>query len=206
MVQPPSLVGFLPIGGAITPPSVELLVVGHEFAQRVNPGACGLSAVQFIDLDWRVAHNAEERLMAPDVVLTRRDVQVADEDRPLRRRLFMHTPIDHFVNEGEFVGEFDVDFGVRLVAPSGHVEIVKLEPFGSAAQDHMQMTRVPFGAKVSLGGGRERYPRNNRNPVVALLPIDGDMRIARVTERPEGEIAVWAFRLLQTQNVGLVLA
>src|SRR5580704_870831 len=41
--------------------------------------------------------------------------------------------------------------------------------------------------------------------MIALLSVDRDMGIACITERPKGEIAVRAFRFLQTQNVGLVL-
>src|SRR5271156_5931408 len=69
----------------------------------------------------------------------------------------------------------------------------------------MQVTRVAFGAKISPGECGERNARNNRDPVITLLPVDRDMRIARVPERAEGEIAVRTFRLLQTQNVGVVL-
>src|ERR1700733_11242235 len=152
-----------------------------------------------------MAHNAKERLMAPDIVLKRRDVEIADQDRPLSRRLIIPGPIHHFVDESELVGELDVDFRIRLVAASRNIEIVKFEPLCVSAKDDMQMTRVTFGAKVSPGECGERNARNNRDPVIALLPVDGDMRIAGFPERAEGEIGIRAFRLLQTQNVGLVL-
>src|SRR3984957_1518692 len=152
-----------------------------------------------------MAHNAKERLMAPDIVLKRRDVEIADQDRPLSRRLIIPGPIHHFVDESELVGELDVDFRIRLVAASRNIEIVKFEPLRVSAKDDMLMTRVSFGAKVSPGECGKRNARNNRDPVIALLPVDRDMRIARVPKRPEREIGVRAFRLLQTQNIGLVL-
>ena len=205
VVEAPSLVGLRPIRRAIAPPSVELLIVGHEFAQRVDPGSRGLGPLQFVDLDRRVADNAEKRLVAPDVVLERRDVEIADQDRPLRRRLLVRGPIDHFVDEGELVGELDVDLRVRLVAARGDIEIMEFEPLRFSAQDDMQMAGVALGAEVSLGERGERDARNDRDAVIALLPVDRDMGIARVPERAEGEIAVRAFRFLQAQNIRLVL-
>src|SRR3984957_646863 len=103
------------------------------------------------------------------------------------------------------MGELDVDLGVRLVAARRDIKIVKFEPLRLAAQDDMQMARVALGAKVPFGEGCERHARNDRDAVVTLLPVDRDMGIARVPERPEREIAVRAFRFLQTQNVGLML-
>src|ERR1700722_17928825 len=69
----------------------------------------------------------------------------------------------------------------------------------------MQMARVALGAKVSLGEGGERNARNNRHAVVTLLPVDRDMVIACVTERPKGEIAVGAFCFLKAQDIRLVV-
>ena len=123
--------------------------------------------------------------MAPDVVFKWRDVEVADQDRSLRRRSFVPGPIDHLVDEGEFVGEaWYVDFGVRFVAAGRDIEIMEFEPLGMPAQDDMQVARVAFGAKVSLGKGGERNARNDRDAVVTLLPVDRDMGIACVTESP----------------------
>ena len=115
------------------------------------------------------------------------------------------SPIHHFLDEGELVGELDVDLGVRLVAACRNVKIVKFEPLRLAAQDDMKMAGVAFGAKISLGEGGKGNARNDRDPVIALLPVDRDMRIAGLPERPEGEIAVGTLRFLQTQNVRLVL-
>src|SRR3984885_1122538 len=205
MVQPPALVGLLPIGRAIAPPSVELLVVRHEFAQRIDPGACGLSLGQLVDLDGRVAHNVEKRLVAPDVVFKRRDVEIADQDRSLGRRPLMPGPIHHFVDEGELMGELDINLGVRLVAARRDIKIVNFEPLRLAAQDDMEMTSVAFGAKVSLGEGGEGHARNDRDPVIALLSVDRYMGIACLTEGPKGEIRVGALRFLQAQDIRLVL-
>ena len=127
VVETPSLVDLRPIRRAIAPPSVELLIVGHELAQGVEPRSRGLGPFQFVDLDWRVAHDAEKRLVAPDVVLKRRDVEIADQDRGSRPRLVLRGPVDHFIDEGKLVGEFDIDLGVRLVAARGDVEIVQFK-------------------------------------------------------------------------------
>src|SRR5208282_2120994 len=122
-------------------------------------------------------------LVAPDVVFERRDVKIADQDRAARRRLLMHSPIRHLVHEGELVGELDVDLGVRLVAARGDVEIVQFEPVRLSPEYDVQMTRVAFGAKVASGGGHEWDARNDGDPMIALLPADGDMRISGIAER-----------------------
>src|ERR1700677_1113640 len=69
----------------------------------------------------------------------------------------------------------------------------------------MEMTRVAFGAKVSLGEGGERDARDDRDPMIALLPVDRDMRITGFPKGPVGKIAVRALRFLEAQDVGLVL-
>src|SRR5580693_41520 len=68
----------------------------------------------------------------------------------------------------------------------------------------MEMTRVAFGAKVSLGEGGERDARDDRDPMIAFLPVDRDMRITGFPKGPVGKIAVRALRFLEAQNVGLV--
>ena len=42
-------------------------------------------------------------------------------------------PVHHFIDEGQFVGELDVDLGVWLVAARRDVEIVKFEPLRLSA-------------------------------------------------------------------------
>ena len=63
--------------------------------------------------------------MAPHVVLERRDVEIADENRALavlRAQLFHRA---QFIEEGELVGELFVDRRIGLVAAGGHVEIMQ---------------------------------------------------------------------------------
>ena len=81
--------------------------------------------------------------MAPDVVLERSDVEVADEDRPVGRRLLGAAHSDHFVDEGELVGELRVDLRIGLVAAGRHVEIMQFEPFRCAAEDDSDGGRRP---------------------------------------------------------------
>src|SRR6185437_7568152 len=59
--------------------------------------------------------------------------------------------------------------------------------------------------EVPPGEPGEGNPRNDRDAMIALLTVDRDMGIARVPERRVGEIGVRAFRLLEAENVRLVL-
>ena len=143
--------------------------------------------------------------MTPDVVLKRRDVEIADQDRRSRPRLVLRGPVDHFIDEGKLMGEFDIDLGVRLVAARRDVEIMQFKTMRLSAEDDMQMTGVALGAKVPFGETGERNARNDRNPVIALLPVDRDMGVAGVPERAVGKIGVRTFCLLQAQHIRLVL-
>src|SRR5579872_3712050 len=85
MVEPPPLIGFRPVRRAVAPPGIELVRIRYELAQRVDPFAGGMRPRELLDLDRRVADDREELLVAPDVVLQRRDVEIAHQNRPPRR-------------------------------------------------------------------------------------------------------------------------
>ena len=134
VVEPAALVGLGPVGRAVAPPRVELLVGRHKAAQGVDPRPRRLGAVQFLDLDRRVADDANQRLVAPDVVFERRDVEIADDDRAVGGEIFRREPCRHFVDEGELVGELVVDRRIGFVAAGRNVEIVDLQPVDAAAE------------------------------------------------------------------------
>ena len=116
--------------------------------------------------------------MAPDVVLQGRDVQVAHQHaapgRPGRE------PGRGLVHEGQLVGEFRVDFGVRHVATGGHVEVVQLDQLVRArhVQVDGQVPAVAFSAPIRrCGVDPHGVAGQDRDAVVALHAAPGDVGV-----------------------------
>src|SRR4029079_4469739 len=65
------------------------------------------------------------------------------------------------------------------------------------------MARVTLAAEAALVDGVERYARDHRDAVVALLTVDRDVLVAELPEALRRKSIVWALRLLQAQHVGL---
>ena len=80
---------------------------------------------EFLALDRRVRDHLDHLFVAPDVVLERRHIEVADEDRALRFFRPQSGMRAHFIEKREFVLEFRIDFRVRLVAAGGNVKIMQ---------------------------------------------------------------------------------
>src|SRR5579863_8159787 len=174
-------------------------------AQRVAPAPRGLSAGEFLDLDRRMTDHVDERLVTPDVVLQRRDVEIADQNRArLEFRLALE-PGAHFVNEIELVGEFRIGLAIRLVAAGGHIQTVDLDAAEFAAERRRDMAAVAFLAEVAAVDVRERVARDDGDAVVALLAVERDVPVAELLERGGGKIRVGAFRLLQAERVRLLI-
>src|SRR5271157_5284649 len=72
VIQASSLVGGGPVRRAVAPPRVELLIVGDEFALRVDPWSRRLSLFEFLDLNRSMANDLQERFVTPDIVFERR--------------------------------------------------------------------------------------------------------------------------------------
>ena len=62
VVEPAAAVAGLPVGGAIAPPGVDLLVHRHEVADGIDPAADLAHVLQPLGLDRRVADDREELL------------------------------------------------------------------------------------------------------------------------------------------------
>src|SRR5665213_2314326 len=56
----------------------------REHAHRVDPAAGIARGVELLAFDWRMRDHLQHLLVAPDVVLERRDVEIADQNRALR--------------------------------------------------------------------------------------------------------------------------
>ncbi len=99
--------GF-PVLRAITPPGVELLLVRHAVAHQSRPSRRPCASPRVLGLDRRVADDVEQLLVRPDVVLQRRDVEVADQHRAGRIVGFGAYRV-HLGDEIELVLELPVD-------------------------------------------------------------------------------------------------
>src|SRR4029077_8034345 len=85
MIETPAFVGGDPIRRAVAPPSVELGRLVCELAHAVDPVAGFLHACKFVALDWRVRNDANHLFMTPDIVLERRDIEIAYQNGALGR-------------------------------------------------------------------------------------------------------------------------
>src|SRR3984893_3856019 len=85
MIEAAALVRGLPIGRAVAPPGVELGRLGHAHAHGVDPATGLLHADELLALDRRMRDDARQLLVAPDIVLERRHIEIADQDRALLR-------------------------------------------------------------------------------------------------------------------------
>ena len=84
----------------------------------------------------------------------RRDVEIADQDRPAVGDFLGMHPGRHFIEEGELVGELVVDLRIGFVAAGRHVEIMDLDARRLAAQRHMHVARIALAAEFALGLAR----------------------------------------------------
>ena len=85
VVEPAAAVGIAPVvHRPITPPRVELFRLRREHAHGVDPAAGIARGVELFAFDRRMRDHLQHLLVAPDVVLERRDVEVADQNRALR--------------------------------------------------------------------------------------------------------------------------
>ena len=94
--------------------------------------------------------------MAPDVVLQRRDVEVAHQHRALLAWRVVREPLRELVDEGELMREFVVDLGVRLVAARGYIEVVDRQGFAAKIDVGADMAGIAFAAKTA-----PRFTRSN---------------------------------------------
>ena len=84
VVEPAPLVGRPPVGRPVGPPGIE--PPRRQVCPRhVDEAAAPLHRGERRDLDRACARRSSGACVVPDIVLARRDVEVADEDRPLRR-------------------------------------------------------------------------------------------------------------------------
>ena len=204
VIEPAAAIRQRPVGGAIAPPGIDLLRLGNARAGDVDPVAARLHREQLFAFDRRVRDDVEQLLVRPDVVLVRRDVEVADEDVAIAAVRMQRIAGRHLVEERELVLEFRIERRIGNVAAGRHVEIVhghrRLQT-GLVAERHRDVPRVDLAAEGPHVGLVEGMPRDDRDPVVALLSVQRDVLVAETLEALQRKRVVRTFRLLQAENV-----
>ncbi|CDX46437.1 hypothetical protein MPLDJ20_90013 [Mesorhizobium plurifarium] len=203
MVEAAAAVRRFPVLRAIAPPSVELLLGGHVEPHQVDPASGLAHRLEICRLDRRVADDVEQLLVRPDVMLLRRDVQVADQDR-CGRFIRARRHGVHLVDEIELVAEFAVDLRVRLVAAGRDVEIMHQHRFAARLHPDRQMPAVVDLAETPLFHQLDRAAGDGGDAVIALLTVEQDVLVARLAEGLFREELVRNLGLLQAEHVGRV--
>ena len=114
-----------PVAVAVRPPRVELLVRRHEMPHRIDEASV-LPCGQSLGLRRRVAHHAKQLLVAPDIMLQRRDVQVADE-HAAREPGSRGEPVPRLGDEVELVAVLHILRAIGDVAAGGDIEVVQFD-------------------------------------------------------------------------------
>lgn len=209
VIEPAAAVRSLPIKRAVAPPGINPFFRRLEMAHGVDPRPCRAYAAEFFNLHWRMAHDPEKSLMIPYVRVERRDVEIARDDCITSGSLFGDRPFGHFVEKSELMREFWIDRAVGLVASRGHIEIMQNNAPSRCArrkEGDRDMAGVPVAAKGAGVDGSERNLGGDRDPVVALLAVDRDVRIAKLMEDGERKFAVPAFRFLKAEDIWRLFA
>jgi hypothetical protein len=68
--------------------------------------------------------DTQHLLVAPDVMLERRDIEIADQNGAVGPLRAQPRAGAHFVEEAELVGEFRIGLRIGNVAAGGHVEVM----------------------------------------------------------------------------------
>src|SRR5579883_3147218 len=133
-------------------------------------------------------YHADHLLVAPDVVLERRDIEIADQDCALGLLRPDDGAVAHLVEKGELMREFRIEVRVGKVAAGGHIEIMhrdRIAETGALAEHRGNVAAIAFAAEELNIKTLERQPRQHDHAVIALLSVQRDMLIAQPLETLE---------------------
>ena len=182
----------------------QVLVVPATYAEGEPTESRKLFGEGF-GLDGRVADYVEKLLVAPDIVLEGRDVEVADQDRRRGIGPAPPAPLPQLPQELQLVGEFVVELLVRHIAACRDIEIMDRDArggFGVRRESHGNVTGIRPAAHFHHGPLRKGKTGQDRDAVIALLTRMNDMVIAAGLEVLEREAVVGTLGFLQAQHVG----
>ncbi len=162
MVQTPAAVRGFPVGGAIAPPGINFLVRRNEVAGESvqSNAACASPSNRVSTGVWLTI--VEQLLVRPDVMLQRRDIEIAHQHDGIAvlRFCVLANQFSHLVQEVELVGELDVELGIGNVAAGGDIEIVQLH---AIRQGHAHVAGMAFAAEILHAGLAEGQAREHRH-------------------------------------------
>src|SRR5690606_4723214 len=139
----------------------------------------------------------------PYIVLQRGYVEIAHEDGRYAGHDVGLQPL-HLLDEIELVAELRIDRSIGLVTPGRNIEIVEPDAPRAAFEKRRNVPRVTDTAIVLPVILEERHLRGDGNPVIPLLAMDDDVRIAEVDERLERKFRLLALDLLQAEDIRLI--
>src|SRR5258708_19967680 len=121
-------------------------------------------------------HDLEQLLVAPDVVLGRRHVEIADSDaaQPLadaRTGLAVGKPLRHLAVEIELVRKLVVLVGIGNVAAGRAVEIVQKDRIAADVQGGLDVPAILLAPPMMNIAAPALPLPSHRNPLLALHPL-----------------------------------
>ena len=134
--------------------------------------------------------------MIPNVILTRGDVEVPHKDRLFG--LVAMEPVAHLREVIELLAKLLIDLAVGFVAACGDVEVVDRRAILKLGR---HMAGVAQHGEILITRIHQRQFRQDRHPVIALLPPRDHMGVARRLERLDRDLVHGAFAFLQAQNI-----
>jgi hypothetical protein len=105
-----------------------------------------------------VADHIKKLLVAPDIVLQRRDIQITHQHRALAGAT-RGEPVRGFRDKIQLVREFRIGHGIGNVATRGHVKIVQLHRSATRLDGDLQMPAIAARAPVRRILNRQRQTR-----------------------------------------------
>ncbi|MPL60763.1 hypothetical protein SDC9_06325 [bioreactor metagenome] len=200
VIEPAPLVGRVPVLGAIAPPRIKQ-PLGNVLPGHVDPAPGVARLRQMFDLNGRVRDDLQKRLVAPNVILARGDVQIAHQNRLLGS--VREEIVAHMGQEIELLAEFLVLRAVRNVAARRHVEIVDRH---AILEPRRHVPRLAKPGIITRPRLDERQLRQDRDAVVTLLAPRHHPVVAQRAETLERDLLDRALAFLQAEHVGRLLA
>lgn len=199
MVEPAAAVRGRPVPVAIRPPRVELLFGRDEMAHGVVP-ALRRPCLKPCHFHRRMANDIEQLLMAPDVLLQRRDIEVAHENSSPGR--VFGEMCRRLGQKIELMGEFLIRGAVGDIAAGGYIEIMDGQRAVPGGKRGGNVPAIGFAAPIwRVFGQGERQAREDGH---AVIPFHAALEHMGKTDRPgdgRGEQLIRHFGFLQADYV-----
>src|SRR5216684_1254091 len=115
----------------------------------------------------------------------RRDIKIADQDMAVVAARMQRLARLHLVEKSQLVLELRIERGIRNIAAGRNIEIMQHQRLGELrlfAERNRDVARVDLVAEGADVRGLERQLRDNRDAVIALLPVQRDVFIAKPLE------------------------